>query len=290
MTLVRYRTKLLTQSLRRYPSVFRVYRGISWTFSRSPVVPVTKRLLARPRLWLAKAANVACPMWIGPRCWLAHYYAVHGEWRRATTIADDVLARGPDLQVTDRGTHRLSAVYSLQGNYDRARRVFEVIEKRNYEVTRALQYDRLGLRFFPSYEFYPIGHLGRLDHHVKAEILGIVDQRTVILLGAPKEFSNPAYVRYWEKYFSLVTEPRTISLLGPISYRLQQLQSPWRSTDGRRQEHAAFAREVQLRWEAARREPLLELSAEHRGRGYERLRDIGVPEGAWFVGLHVRDD
>jgi len=178
----------------------------------------------------------------------------------------------------------------LQGNYDRARRVFEVIEKRNYEVTRALQYDRLGLRFFPSYEFYPIGHLGRLDHHVKAEILGIVDQRTVILLGAPKEFSNPAYVRYWEKYFSLVTEPRTISLLGPISYRLQQLQSPWRSTDGRRQEHAAFAREVQLRWEAARREPLLELSAEHRGRGYERLRDIGVPEGAWFVGLHVRDD
>src|SRR5262245_4873222 len=108
MTLLRYRTKLLTQRFRRYPAVFRVYRGISWTFSRSALVPAMKRLLAGPRVWLAKAANAICPGWIAPRCWLAHYYAIHGEFRKATAIADDVLARSRDFDERDRSTHYLS--------------------------------------------------------------------------------------------------------------------------------------------------------------------------------------
>jgi len=181
-------------------------------------------------VWLAQIANRICPSWVAPRCWLGHYYAVHGEFRKAIAISDDVLARSRDFDGRDRSTHFLSAIYSLQGKHDRASQVIELIEKRNCELTRALQYDCLGLRFFHSYEFFPIGHLGRLDHHVKGEILGMVDRRTNVLLGAPEEFSNPAYVRYWEKYFPLVTEPRTISLLGPISYRLQQ---PTRSRNNR---------------------------------------------------------
>jgi hypothetical protein len=101
MTLVRHRTKLLTQWRSRYPTAFRIYRAISWTFNHSPLVSTVKRLLARPRLRLAKAANDICPTWIGPRCWLAHHYAAHGEFRNAT-IADDVLARSPDLDERDR--------------------------------------------------------------------------------------------------------------------------------------------------------------------------------------------
>src|SRR5262249_23027435 len=52
---------------------------------------------------------------------------------------------------------------------------------------------------------------------------------------------------------------------------------------------AAIAREAQLKWEAKGRGPLLELDPEHRERGRRLLRDFGVPEGAWFVGLHVRE-
>jgi hypothetical protein len=145
MTIVRYRTKLLTQWLRRYPSAFDIYRRISWIFSRSPLVPVVKRLLARPRVWLGNAANGICPIWIGPRCWLVHYYGTHGEFRKATAIADDVLARFPDLDERDRSTNYLSPVYALQGSHDRASQVIELIGKRKFERTRALQYDRLGL-------------------------------------------------------------------------------------------------------------------------------------------------
>jgi putative glycosyltransferase (TIGR04372 family) len=58
---------------------------------------------------------------------------------------------------------------------------------------------------------------------------------------------------------------------------------------GRTRTFASFGAQVQLRWEAEGRGPLLELSAEHRQRGYRLLRELGVPEGLWFVGLHVRE-
>lgn len=52
---------------------------------------------------------------------------------------------------------------------------------------------------------------------------------------------------------------------------------------------AMIGRAAQLQWEAEGRGPLLELSNEHRERGYRLLREFGVPQDAWFVGLHVRE-
>jgi hypothetical protein len=97
-----------------------------------------------------------------------------------------------------------------------------------------------------------------------------------------------AYLRCWEKYFSWVTDPRTISLLAPLSYLLEEDVIMVRIGESTRS-FVAFGAEVQSRWEADGRGPLLELSAEHRERGYRLLRELGVPEGAWFVGLHVRE-
>jgi putative glycosyltransferase (TIGR04372 family) len=127
-----------------------------------------------------------------------------------------------------------------------------------------------------------------LDTYIKGEILGLIPKRTNVILGAPENFSNPAYVRYWGKYFSVLTEPRTVSLLAPMSDRLQEHISVVRTGTGPRS-FGAFAREVQLQWEAEQRDPLLALSAEHRERGYRLLHDLGVPDRAWFVGLHVRE-
>jgi hypothetical protein len=109
-----------------------------------------------------------------------------------------------------------------------------------------------------------------------------------VLLGVPKSFSNPAYVRCWEKYCSWIDEPRTVSLLASMFYPLQEIPIRVRVGEGTRS-IVALGRDVQLRWEREKREPLLTLSAEHRERGQRLLRELGVPEGAWFVGLHVRE-
>jgi len=151
-----------------------------------------------------------------------------------------------------------------------------------------MQYDRLNLRFFRRSNFAAIGHLGRVDKYIKGEILGILPRCTNIILGESEKFPNPAYLGYWEKYFSQITDPRTISLLEPLSYPLHEDSHIVRIGQGARN-FEAFAREVQLRWEAEGRGPLLELTADHRERGYRRLRELGVPEDAWFVRLHVRE-
>jgi putative glycosyltransferase (TIGR04372 family) len=271
--------KLLKPRLKRYPIAFRLYEAISWTFTRSRFASSTKR-------FFAKIANVVFPMWIAPRFGLAYNYALAGDVRRAMDIADDVLARQPDLY--DSRLYRIASVYTLQGRYDEAFRLFQRMEERRREIAHELQYDRLGLRFFPSAGFFNIGHLGLLDKYIKAEMLGMIPRRSNVLLGASENSANPAYLRYWEKYFSLISDPRTISLLAPLSDALQEHISVVRVGE-RTRNVAALGRDVHLRWEAEGRGPLLELSAEHREGGYRRLRELGVPESAWFVGLHVRE-
>jgi putative glycosyltransferase (TIGR04372 family) len=51
--------------------------------------------------------------------------------------------------------------------------------------------------------------------------------------------------------------------------------------------HASFV--VQKQWEDEGRPPLLMLSGSHYERGWDCLEQLGVPHGAWFVCLHVRE-
>ncbi len=273
--------KFLKPRLNRYPPAFRLYEATSWVFTRSPVALAVKRSVA-------SGIDLAFPMWVAPRCRLAYRYAVEGHVQKAIAIADDVLAREPELYLGDDSFHRLGSIYYLQGRYEDAYRLFERIEKRRYEIAREFQYDRLGLRFFSKDGFSAIGHLGMLDKYIKAEILGIIPRRTNVILGSPQEFSNPTYVRYWEKYFSRVTNPRAISFLASLSESLREDLSVVRTGNGTRS-FVAFGSDVQSRWDGEGRGPLLELGAEHRERGYRLLQDLGVPEGAWFIGLHVRE-
>jgi len=237
---------------------------------------------------LATAIDFAFPMWTRPRCRLAYRYAVDGNVQKAIAIADDVLARQSKLALDNDNFLRLASVYWLQGRYEEAHRLFERMEAQRHEIARELQYDRLGLRFFSTDGFLAIGHLGMLDTYIKGEILGLIRKQTNVILGDPENYSNPAYVRYWSKYFSLLTNPRTISLLAPVSDYLQEHINLIRTHTGTCT-FGAFARDVQLQWEAEGRGPLLALTAEHRERGHRRVRELGVPDGAWFVGLHVRE-
>ncbi len=277
----RWLRRFLKPKLKSYPPALRVYEAISWTFTRSrPALAV--------KTWLAEAIDFALPMWTRPRCRLAYRYAVDGNVQKAIAIADDVLARQSKLALDNDNFLRLASVYWLQGRYDEAHRLFERMEAQRHEIARELQYDRLGLRFFSTDGFLAIGHLGMLDTYIKGEILGLIRKQTNVILGDPENYSNPAYVRYWSKYFSLLTNPRTISLLAPVSDYLQEHISVIRTHTGTRT-FGAFAGEVQLQWEAEARGPLLALTAEHRERGHRRVRELGVPDGAWFVGLHVRE-
>src|SRR5262249_11676884 len=230
--------KILKPKLKRYRAAFVIYEVVSWTFTRSRFASWSKRLLS-------KIANVVFPMWTAPRFGLAYNYALSGDVRRALAVANDVLARQPDLY--DSRFYRIASIYTLLGGYDEAFRISARMEERLREVARALQYDRLGLRFFPSAGFFNIGHLGLLDTYIKAEMLGMIPRRTNVLLGNPENSANQAYLQHWMKYFSLISEPRTISLLAPLADALQEHVSVVRVGE-RTRNISALARDVHLQW------------------------------------------
>ena len=272
--------KFLKPRLKRYPAAFHLYEAISWAFTRSAF---------SPKHFFPTLVAIAFPMWIAPRCRLARHYVGEGKLDNALAIAEDVRARRPDAYLDDDTFKRLAVAYALEGHSEALRQLFDRTEDRRSEIAHELQYDRLGLRFFPIASFSNIGPLGLLDTYVKAEILGITPPRTNVILGAREEFANPAYLRYWEKYCSLITHPRTIALLTPLSRCLEERSNQLWCGGKDMRNVATIGRAAQLQWEAEGRGPLLELSAEHRERGYRLLRELGVPEGAWFVGLHVRE-
>jgi putative glycosyltransferase (TIGR04372 family) len=272
--------KFLKPKLKRHPIAFRLYEAISWALTRSTF---------GPKHFFPTIVAILFPMWIAPRARLALHYVGEGKFDKAISIADDVLARKPEAYLDDDTFNRLAVAYSLEGRTEDLRQLFDRTEDRRSEIARELQYDRLGLRFFPKASFSNIGPLGLLDTYVKAQSLGVIPHRTNVILCAPEESHNPAYVRYWKKYFSLVTHPRTIELLAPLSRCLEERSNQlWCGPKGMRNV-AMIGRVAQLQWEAEGRGPLLQLSNEHRERGYLLLREIGVPEGTWFVGLHVRE-
>ena len=58
--------------------------------------------------------------------------------------------------------------------------------------------------------------------------------------------------------------------------------------DGRVMNRLAAYLFIQRQWEAEGRAPLLRLTEDHRRRGRQTLARLGMPEDAWFAGLHVR--
>src|SRR5262249_40453224 len=279
MSPLRALRRSLRSCLTRYAAGRALYQATSWAFTRSAIAP--KRLFPT-------VVNAFFPAWVSPRLRLAGHLLGDGKPEHATAIVDGVLARNPAADLSDDSLGRLARIYDMRGRSDDAARVFQHIEERRCRKTSEMQYDRLGLRFFPRDNYWSIGPLGLFDKYIKGEILGIIPQCRNIILGSPENFSNPAYVRCWEKYFEIITESRTISLLAPLCYPLQaQMHVVW--AGDRVRPFLAFARDVQLQWETENRGPLLSLSDEHREKGYRLLRELGVPEGAWFVGLHVRE-
>jgi putative glycosyltransferase (TIGR04372 family) len=256
--------KLVKALLWQYPATRRVYE-------------LPSSVARAAKLFRLRAIDRLMPTWTASRLRLALHYVGEGEYERAAAIAEDVLASRPEADLGADALLYLSMIYQRGGRIADCLHLEKVAETRRRTIAHELQYDRLGLRFFSREPFWAIGALVMFDRYIKAETLGVIPRCANIVLGDPAGFSNPAYARYWQKHFRFITEPRTIAQLAPLADPLQP-------------ETCAVGRgDLQLRWEAENRDPLLSLSDEHREQGYRLLRELGVPDGVWFVGLHVRE-
>jgi putative glycosyltransferase (TIGR04372 family) len=143
--------------------------------------------------------------------------------------------------------------------------------------------------FLPDDWVRNIGHLALLDFWVKMQHLGWSPWRKLVLVAPPRVTANAAYLEWWRRYFTVITDPYLVRAVAPFAAALgSRVAGLLRLPDGLERYFGEGMGVVQEEWEARGKGPLLELTAADRERGQELLAHLGVPRGAWFVCLHVR--
>lgn len=141
-----------------------------------------------------------------------------------------------------------------------------------------------------SYEWVTqFGHIGLLDCQLKMTRLGLLPPATYVLLAPPQKVANQAFLKLWEPHVAVVRDAALVDELFPYQREIGDNFIALPGRDGVAEPWTRRAARAQIGWAEQGREPIISLSDEIRDLGRERLARLGVPEGAWYVGLHVRE-
>jgi len=135
-----------------------------------------------------------------------------------------------------------------------------------------------------------IGHLGIADYVVK---LGILEGRrledTILYVPRGTPIANRFLLQEITSHLRLVENPADLPFppdaVQALHYDLFAPRLPDRTTA----HYWKLAGEVYARWYQEGRAPLFKYPSEMSEAGWARLHKAGIPRGAWFVALHVRE-
>jgi len=131
-----------------------------------------------------------------------------------------------------------------------------------------------------------IGHLAiEPDLFVKELRLGLRPPGKYVLVARPGKVCNACLLDYWKPFLKIYDRGLMRFLLLPVS-RQRSLGIELNEPIIADQKTAGYTR-VQAAW--GDRPPLLTLREEHRQRGAAAMAKLGLPPGAWFVCVHVRE-
>jgi putative glycosyltransferase (TIGR04372 family) len=129
----------------------------------------------------------------------------------------------------------------------------------------------------------------QLDLHIKMKMLGWLPPFITILLAPKERVVNATILDYYRPYVTVVEDPKLIEAMEPLKSRVPFNPIYVRIPDGRVFSKARAIFAVEEEWQRQGRKPLLSLTHPHVERGRQELKRMGVPDGAWFVGVHVRE-
>ncbi|MEK6235226.1 MAG: TIGR04372 family glycosyltransferase, partial [Planctomycetales bacterium] len=141
---------------------------------------------------------------------------------------------------------------------------------------------------FIQFEYRRIGHLAvEPDYFLKAaELDGAKQHRFRIVLAPGADVANHWLLDYWKSYFVIVTSRWLCRLLRPLARGPLMIDArrtkdgPILGTDPTYALHA--------RW--GNRAPLLQLTEDDQAWGRRQLSAMGIPDDAWFVCVHCREE
>lgn len=204
----------------------------------------------------------------------------------------ELLWSSPEFCVEAAALHASNALFT--GRSDEW--ICGVLREYSYQERRAAGAGgaNLGLRVLePSFSVLrTIGHTMHIDGLIKGGIIGVRPPFRVVLLVQPwlKRFVvNTCLLDYWRPYIDVIEDPQELASLQPLAKALA-FNLHGVTPHGSRLIPFSISSvvETQLQWEKEGRQPLLQLTSDHRERGISAMERWGVPRGSWFVTMHVR--
>ena len=135
-----------------------------------------------------------------------------------------------------------------------------------------------------------IGDAATLDYVIKQGILEGRRREDIILYAPPGgRIGNRFLMQQLAAHLRLVERPADLPFDAAAVQALHYHYQFPRLPDGTTVFFWELASKIHQRWHKEGRGPLLELPPDIAARGWALLQAAGVPRGAWFVALHVRD-
>jgi len=149
----------------------------------------------------------------------------------------------------------------------------------------AFMLHRMGLRRVPVLAQH-IGHLTtELDTFVKAQQLGLIPPARYFILAPSNKVANQHLLRYWQKHFKIITRPWQCFLFAMMTRRYFACYREGLHRVGHFGTQEIYR--INQLWD--KRPPLLSLNPEDEEWSAKALAELGIPQGRWFVALHVRE-
>ncbi|MDB5306300.1 MAG: repeat:TPR repeat [Gemmataceae bacterium] len=258
-----------------------------WTALALPDLTLADRAqahfyLSQSRVLLGEAAQGAEH---GALARLFHRYGPDAPWDTDEAVV------GPDEFELLADTHNDLAEYAIntRADFPTATALYQL----GAEVRR--RYARW-LAEVPSRTLYlsedwvrNIGHMALIDFWVKMDRMGWRTWDRMVLLAPPGRTANRTYAEYYAPFFRILRTDQVppglrhlVTTFGPRVASLLDLP------DGSSRYFLEGMGLIQEAWERDGRDPLLRITPEDEAFGRAQLRAMGVPDGAWFVSLHVR--
>src|SRR5262249_44556854 len=181
-------------------------------------------------------------------------------------------------------------LYQGLGRMQEATALFARANERDFAQAQALGVARLPYRVLEGCWARHIGDAAILDYVIKLDALEGRPAQNIILYVPPGgRIGNPFLLRQLAQRVRLVERsddlPFEPAAVGALHCHYQFPRQP----DGSTVFFWELASKAHQRWHKEGRGPLLELPPDVTARGCALLEKAGVPRGAWFVALHVRD-
>jgi putative glycosyltransferase (TIGR04372 family) len=188
-------------------------------------------------------------------------------------------------------THDLLAedIINTTGDIEAALRLYRRKHQLQRQFSAAFGLDPERILYLPADWVRNIGHLALLDFWVKMKHLGWRSWEQMILLAPPRTTANDAYLSYWKQHFTVISDPHLLRTFSPLATLLgNRVAGLLTLPTGEDHYFCEGMGVIQEAWERQGRPPLLTLNPDEREQGWAALKQLGVPDRAWFVSLHVR--